>query len=101
MTDRFRYTVVILLIFAILGVSGLASAQTVLHDSHHAHHQAATHGTALCSWLCAAGQIHDASVASFAHVIEVLTYREPVEFEYLIEECPAFLPTRSPPRALA
>jgi hypothetical protein len=29
---------------------------TVPHEFHHLHHGAATHGTVICSWLCAAGQ---------------------------------------------
>jgi hypothetical protein len=29
---------------------------TVPHEFHHLHHGTATHGTVICSWLCAAGQ---------------------------------------------
>lgn len=53
----------VLLVFCILVVSGLASAQSITHDSEHAHHQKATHGTVLCSWMCAAGQVHDGTAA--------------------------------------
>ena len=63
MMHRLRYTVAVLLVLCIIGVSGLAPAQTVLHDKHHAHHHAATHGTALCTWMCAAGQVLDSIVA--------------------------------------
>ncbi len=59
MMRRLHHPVALLLVLCILGVSGIASAQTVLHDSHHAHHQTATHGTVLCSWMCAAGQMLD------------------------------------------
>ena len=59
MMRRLQYTIALLLVLCIVGISGIASAQTVLHDSHHAHHQAATHGTVLCSWMCAAGQVLD------------------------------------------
>lgn len=44
------------LVACLLLLSGLVYAQTVEHTVHHAHHQAATHGSVLCSWLCAAGQ---------------------------------------------
>lgn len=40
----------------LLLLGGLIYVQTVPHSLHHNHHQAATHSTALCSWLCAAGQ---------------------------------------------
>ena len=51
----------ILLVFCVLSVGGLAQAQSVEHAGHHAHHQAATHGTVLCSWMCAAGQAGEAA----------------------------------------
>lgn len=43
----------------LLFFSGVAYPQTVAHESHHSHHQAATHSTSLCSWMCAAGQMLD------------------------------------------
>jgi hypothetical protein len=52
-----------LLVVCILAVSGLASAQSITHESKHAHHQKSTHSTVLCSWLCAAGQVHDGTAA--------------------------------------
>jgi hypothetical protein len=56
MSQRFRQSVAISLAICLLLLSGAIYAQTVLHSLHHNHHQAATHSTALCSWLCAAGQ---------------------------------------------
>ncbi|HKO30766.1 MAG TPA: hypothetical protein VJU54_06485 [Nitrospiraceae bacterium] len=52
----------ILLVLCVLSVGGLAQAQMVEHAGHHAHHQAATHGTVLCSWMCAAGTVFDSAV---------------------------------------
>ncbi len=43
----------------LLLVSGLAYPQTVAHAGHHAHHTAKTHASALCSWMCAAGQVYE------------------------------------------
>ncbi|MFO0706891.1 MAG: hypothetical protein U0412_08555 [Nitrospira sp.] len=40
----------------LLLLSGLVYPQLAAHASEHAHHAATTHATALCSWLCAAGQ---------------------------------------------
>jgi hypothetical protein len=51
----------ILLVLCVLSVGGLAQAQLVEHAGHHAHHKAATHGTVLCSWMCAAGQAGEAA----------------------------------------
>ena len=50
----------------LLGV--LVYPQTVAHAEHHVHHKAATHATALCTWMCAAGQTLEA--ASFGLDIE-------------------------------
>jgi len=55
----------IILVLCVLSVGGLAQAQSVEHAGHHAHHQAATHGTVLCSWLCAAGVVLDTAVVTF------------------------------------
>jgi hypothetical protein len=55
----------ILLVLCVLSVGGLAQAQSVEHAGHHAQHQAATHGTVLCSWMCAAGTILDSAVVTF------------------------------------
>ena len=54
----------ILLVLCVLSVGGLAQAQSVEHAGHHAQHQAATHGTLLCSWMCAAGQAGEAEALS-------------------------------------
>lgn len=65
---RARQALAALLVLCVLVVGGLASAQSITHESHHAHHQKATHGTVLCSWMCAAGQVLDANAAP--HLIE-------------------------------
>jgi hypothetical protein len=55
----------IFLVLCVLSVGGLAQAQSVEHAGHHAHHNAATHGTVLCSWMCAAGVVLDTAVVTF------------------------------------
>ncbi len=46
-----------LLVGCLLLVAGVFSAQATEHSVHHGHHNAATHLSPLCSWLCAAGQV--------------------------------------------
>jgi len=65
-------TLVCLLVLCILVVGGLASAQSVTHESQHAHHQKATHGTLLCSWMCAAGTVFDSAVVPFQPELSIL-----------------------------
>ncbi|MGH7232303.1 MAG: hypothetical protein ACREJU_13235 [Nitrospiraceae bacterium] len=56
MNRRLRQSIAVGLAVCLLLLSGLVYSQTVPHAAHHAHHKAATHTTALCSWMCAAGQ---------------------------------------------
>lgn len=58
----------VLLILCILVVGGIASAQSITHESQHAHHQKSTHGTVLCTWMCAAGHVLD--IAGAPYLIE-------------------------------
>ena len=59
MKRNLQRSVSLSLALCLLLLSGLIYIQTVPHTFHHSHHQAATHSTALCSWLCAAGQVLD------------------------------------------
>ena len=72
-----NYTVLkfvsILLVCCVLSVGGLAQAQSVEHAGHHAHHQAATHGTVLCSWMCAAGTVFDSAVVPFQAELSLIS----------------------------
>ncbi|HJT22364.1 MAG TPA: hypothetical protein VJ746_17965 [Nitrospira sp.] len=52
-----------LLVFCLVAVGGLAAAQSIVHETQHAHHQKTDHGTVLCSWMCTAGHALD-SVSS-------------------------------------
>jgi hypothetical protein len=45
------------LVLCVLAIGGLAQAQAAEHAGHHEQHQTATHGTLLCSWMCAAGTV--------------------------------------------
>jgi hypothetical protein len=54
-----KQSLALLLVLCLLAVGGVASAQSISHESHHAHHHKAAHGTVLCTWMCAAGQVLD------------------------------------------
>jgi hypothetical protein len=64
MTHRLlQQSLTVFLVLCLLVVGGLASAQSISHESHHAHHHKATHATVLCTWMCAAGQVLDTVTA--------------------------------------
>lgn len=87
----------VLLVFCVLSVGGLAQAQSVEHAGHHAHHQAATHGTVLCSWMCAAGTVFDSAVVPFqAELSLIALITLPTVAQPSIELCQASS-SRAPP----
>jgi hypothetical protein len=87
----------ILLILCVLSIGGLAQAQSVEHAGHHAQHQATTHGTVLCSWMCAAGTVLDTAVVTFqAELSPIALVTLPHSAQPLIEAC-QISPSRAPP----
>ncbi len=56
MTPALKKPITLLLLLSLLALSGVMAAQSVEHAAHHAHHGAAMHASALCAWMCAAGQ---------------------------------------------
>ena len=97
MSQAFRKFLSISLVLCVLAIGGLAQAQSAEHAGHHAQHQAATHGTLLCSWMCAAGTVLDSDV------VLIQVERSPIEIIPLaqspdpsIQLCQA-VPSRAPP----
>jgi hypothetical protein len=92
-----RKFISIVLVLCVLSVGGLAQAQAAEHAGHHAQHQAATHGTLLCSWMCAAGTVLDSAT------VLIPTERSSVALVSLfrpanpsVEPC-QIAPSRAPP----
>ncbi len=87
----------ILLVVCVLSVGGLAQAQSVEHAGHHAQHEAATHGTLLCSWMCAAGTVLDSAVTTFQAELSPIALVTPLaSAQPSIEACQTS-PSRAPP----
>ncbi len=78
-------------------LSGLVYPQLTAHAAQHNHHNAATHATALCSWLCAAGHTAEGTVAPV--LASPTASSQAVEVEYLATGSSVLLPSasRSPP----
>ena len=53
---RISHLFVVCLVFCLLTLSGILTAQAVEHSQQHSHHHQGTHSTLLCTWFCAAGQ---------------------------------------------
>jgi hypothetical protein len=92
-----RKFISIVLVLCLLSVGGLAQAQAAEHAGHHAQHQTATHGTLLCSWMCAAGTALDsATVLIPTERSSVALVSLPHSTNPSIEPC-RVAPSRAPP----
>jgi hypothetical protein len=87
----------ILLVLCLLSVGGLAQAQSVEHARHHAQHQAATHGTLLCSWMCAAGTVIDTTVVTFQAELSPIALVTLIHSVQPSVEACRISPSRAPP----
>ena len=96
-----KQSLALLLVLCLLAVGGLASAQSISHESHHAHHHKAAHATVLCNWMCAAGQAGEATTVFVPSEVIPSEYVE-LRFEANLQH--AFsspVTTRGPPLLFA
>jgi len=79
------------LIACLLLLSGSFFYQVPSHLVHHAHHNAATHGSVLCSWMCTTAELLDTVDVSFEiHFLPVQTA------EFFIAVSPPLIPPSRP-----
>jgi hypothetical protein len=94
-------SIAIVLTVCLLLLSGIVYPQTVAHASHHAHHKAATHATALCTWMCSAGQVIEGIEIVFHHSLRPLTFTS-LAIPPLVSSAAIFVSvSRGPPQASA
>jgi hypothetical protein len=60
------------LLLCIVLVNGLMAAPSVGHAEHHDNHQAGTHSTGICAWLCAAGVGIESSVVQLTSDLQLV-----------------------------
>lgn len=89
------------LLFCIILVNGVMAAPSVGHAEHHAHHQAGTHSSGICAWLCAGGVGIESSVVQLTSGLQLLEWVSIPSFDIVISVIafPCFL--RGPPSLLA
>ena len=81
----------------LVALSGIVYPQITAHMGQHEHHNAATHATALCSWLCIAADAVESAAVDLAPIQSVtfLEQAPPVtEFHLSHGSQP---PSRAPP----
>jgi hypothetical protein len=88
------------LLLCIVWVNGSMAAPSVGHAQHHADHQAGTHSTGICAWLCAAGQDVESTSASLESTRQLFEQAVvahsnpiciPVSFHYFFRGPPVLL----------
>lgn len=97
MTQSFKRSLASLLVISLLVIGGFASAQALTHESQHSHHQKATHGTVLCSWMCAAGQAGETTTILVPSDVIPLEFVELSLSGQFQAACSNQLATRGPP----
>lgn len=76
-------------------LSAIAYPQLTAHAAQHAHHDASTHSTVLCSWLCMAANAAEGTSVHLALAEQV----EFIELEYLGPQISPVLTVQPPSRA--
>ncbi|MDN5940465.1 MAG: hypothetical protein L0H94_01165 [Nitrospira sp.] len=92
-----RQILVLPLVACLLLVPALASPAMVAHEAQHAHHKAATHSSALCSWLCGAGQGFDLTDSVSVSTIAFLSIIDSESAGQADDAASVFSLTRGPP----
>lgn len=87
----------LLLAICLLVVSGAAYGQVVAHAVQHAHHKAATHATAICSWVCSAGQVLEGITVALPVNLGPLTFASLPAHEDWSSAVHLVSPSRGPP----
>lgn len=70
-----------LLLVCLVLVNGAMAAPSVGHAEHHTDHQAGTHSTGLCAWLCAGGVGIESSVVPFSSGLQIVEQISIVSFD--------------------
>src|SRR5438093_6567036 len=81
----------------LVALSGIVYPQLTAHMAQHEHHNAATHATALCSWLCTAADAVEGTVVDVvpARYSTLLEQPAPVTQLHLFHDPQP--PSRAPP----
>ncbi len=85
------------ILLCIVLVNGLMAAPSVGHAEHHANHQAGTHSTGICAWLCAAGDGIESFTVPFASSLQLVDRTIIVPSQVVLRAGPLLYFLRGPP----
>jgi hypothetical protein len=92
-SSRFK-TIVWVVACAVIVLLTVTTGSTVAHELQHAaHHNAGTHGSGICAWMCATAGVH---VVTSVHVTHLFTVAGDVLFRFDTVLLPQLLPPSRP-----
>jgi hypothetical protein len=83
----------------LVALSGIVYPQLAAHMGQHAHHKAATHATALCSWLCISADVVEGASVDCAPVDHVALVEQEILESQVSVPLTVQPPSRAPPLA--
>ncbi|HSA87297.1 MAG TPA: hypothetical protein VLE46_14035 [Nitrospira sp.] len=92
-----RSVLVWALLFCIVLVNGFMAAPSVGHAEHHADHQAGTHSSGICAWLCAGGVGIESSAVQLTSGLRLLEWVGIPSFDAVLSVVPLSYFFRGPP----
>jgi len=85
------------LLLCLVLVNGFMAAPSVGHAGHHADHQAGTHSTGICAWMCVAGEDIEPSVVPFTSSLQLIERASILSFKPVLSAAALFHFFRGPP----
>ena len=97
MTRRIQQCVVGGFALWLVALSGIVYPQLTAHMGQHEHHNAATHATALCSWLCIAADAVEGTSIHLAPVEQIALIEQEFPESQISHSLTVQPPSRAPP----
>jgi len=97
MSKRVRQIIIAGFALWLVALSGIVYPQLTAHMGQHEHHNAATHATALCSWLCIAADAVEGTSVHFAPVEQVALLDQEIFKSQISAPLTVQPPSRAPP----
>jgi hypothetical protein len=86
------------LVLCLVLTNGFMAAPSVAHAEHHGtHHDAGTHASGICAWLCAAGQEVEPSSVNLTSVLQLVGLSRNVSADSVVPLFSSDLFARGPP----
>jgi len=86
------------LLVCLVLTNGFMAAPSVAHAEHHGtHHDAGTHASGICAWLCAAGQEVEVSSVNLTSLLQLVGPSGDVSADPLVLLFSSDLFARGPP----